>query len=134
MRFVRLNVVFNSQSSTIRSYLNWSVPVGIPESYQEHVELMFDLMALAYQVDMTRVFTFMLGRELNGRAYPEIGIPDSHHGVSHHRDDPDRLAQMARDQHIPRVSVSDTFLMSWRIRQMGMGRSLIIRYSCMARR
>ena len=71
-------------------------PVGIPESYQEHVELMFDLMALAYQVDMTRVFTFMLGRELNGRAYPEIGIPDSHHGVSHHRDDPDRLAQMAR--------------------------------------
>ena len=71
-------------------------PVGIPESYQEHVELMFDLMALAYQVDMTRVFTFMLGRELNGRAYPEIGIPDSHHGLSHHRDDPDRLAQMAR--------------------------------------
>ena len=71
-------------------------PVGIPESYQEHVELMFDLMALAYQVDMTRVFTFMLGRELNGRAYPEIGIPDSHHGLSHHRDDPDRLAQMAK--------------------------------------
>ena len=51
-------------------------PVGIPESYREHVELMFDLTALAYQVDMTRVFTFMLGRELNGRAYPEIGIPD----------------------------------------------------------
>ena len=71
-------------------------PVGIPESYQEHVELMFDLMALAYQVDMTRVFTFMLGRELNGRAYPEIGIPDSHHGLSHHRDDPEQLAQMAR--------------------------------------
>ena len=71
-------------------------PVGIPESYQEHVELMFDLMALAYQVDMTRVFTFMLGRELNGRAYPEIGIPDSHHGLSHHRDDPDRLSEMAK--------------------------------------
>ena len=71
-------------------------PVGIPESYQEHVELMFDLMALAYQVDMTRVFTFMLGRELNGRAYPEIGIPDSHHGLSHHRDDPEKLAQMAK--------------------------------------
>ena len=71
-------------------------PVGVPESYQEHVELMFDLMALAYQVDMTRVFTFMLGRELNGRAYPEIGIPDSHHGLSHHRDDPEKLAQMAK--------------------------------------
>ena len=71
-------------------------PVGIPDSYQEHVELMFDLMALAYQVDMTRVFTFMLGRELNGRAYPEIGIPDSHHGLSHHRDDPQKLAQLAK--------------------------------------
>ena len=71
-------------------------PVGMPESYQEHVELMFDLLSLAYQVDMTRVFTFMLGRELNGRAYPELGIPDSHHGLSHHRDDPTKLAQMAK--------------------------------------
>lgn len=71
-------------------------PVGIPESYQEHVELMFDLMALAYQVDMTRVFTFMLGRELNGRAYPEIGIPDSHHGLSHHQYNKTKLAQLAK--------------------------------------
>ncbi len=71
-------------------------PVGIPESYQEHVELMFELTSLAYQVDMTRVFTFMLGRELNGRAYPEIGIPDSHHGLSHHRYDPEKLAQLAK--------------------------------------
>ena len=71
-------------------------PVGIPESYQEHVELMFELMALAYQVDMTRVFTFMLGRELNGRAYPEIGIPDSHHGLSHHRYDTTKLSQLAK--------------------------------------
>ena len=71
-------------------------PVGIPESYREHGELMFDLTALAYQVDMTRVFTFMLGRELNGRAYPEIGIPDSHHGLSHHRYDPEKLAQLAK--------------------------------------
>ena len=71
-------------------------PVGIPESYREHVELMFDLTALAYQIDMTRVFTFMLGRELNGRAYPEIGIPDSHHGLSHHRYDPEKLAQLAK--------------------------------------
>ena len=71
-------------------------PVGIPESYQEHVKLMFDMLSLAYQVDLTRVFTFMLGRELNGRAYPELGIPDSHHGLSHHRDDPLKLAQLAK--------------------------------------
>mgnify|MGYP001358780935 CR=1 FL=1 len=71
------------------------LPIGIPESYEEHVKLMFDLTALAYQTDMTRVFTFMLGRELNGRAYPEAGIPDSHHGLSHHRYDPEKLAQLA---------------------------------------
>ena len=71
-------------------------PVGIPESYQEHVKLMLDMLSLAYQVDLTRVFTFMLGRELNGRAYPELGIPDSHHGLSHHRDDPLKLAQLAK--------------------------------------
>ncbi len=71
-------------------------PVGIPESYTEHVGLMFDLTALAWQADITRVFTFMLGRELNGRAYPEVGIPESHHGLSHHRNDPEKLAQLAR--------------------------------------
>ena len=71
-------------------------PVGIPDSYAEHVELMFDLADLAYQADITRVFTFMLGRELNGRAYPGIGIPDSHHGLSHHRDDPKKLAQLTK--------------------------------------
>ena len=57
---------------------------------------MFDLTALAYQADITRVFTFMLGRELNGRAYPHLGIPDSHHGLSHHRDDPQKLALLAK--------------------------------------
>ncbi len=71
-------------------------PVGIPESYSEHVGLMFDLTALAWQADITRVFTFMLGRELNGRAYPEVGIPESHHGISHHRYDPVKLAQLAK--------------------------------------
>ena len=71
-------------------------PVGIPDAYEEHVKLMFDLTALAYQADITRVFTFMLGRELNGRAYPDLGIPDSHHGLSHHRDDPEKLALLTK--------------------------------------
>ena len=71
-------------------------PVGIPDSYAEHVKLMFDLAALAYQADITRVFTFMLGRELNGRAYPEVGVSDSHHGISHHRNDPAKLAQLTK--------------------------------------
>ena len=70
-------------------------PAGIPDSYEDHVELMFDLLALAYQADVTRVFTFMLGRELGGRPYPQIGVPDPHHGISHHRNDPEKLAKLA---------------------------------------
>ncbi|MCG8428324.1 MAG: DUF1552 domain-containing protein [Chromatiales bacterium] len=63
-------------------------PSGIPATYEEHAKLMFDLQVLAYQTDLTRVITFMLGRELSGRTFAEIGVPDSHHPTSHHRDDP----------------------------------------------
>ena len=63
-------------------------PAGVPGSYEEHAKLMFDMQVLAYQTDLTRVITFMMGRELSGRTYAEIGVPDSHHPTSHHRDDP----------------------------------------------
>ncbi len=71
-------------------------PAGIPRAYEDHVALMFDLIALAYQADITRVFTFMLGRELGGRTYPQIGVPDPHHGLSHHRNDPEKLAKLSK--------------------------------------
>jgi hypothetical protein len=71
-------------------------PAGIPEAFGDHVKLMYDLQWLAYQADVTRVFTFMLGRELVGRAYPEIGVPEHHHGISHHRDDPELLAKLTK--------------------------------------
>lgn len=71
-------------------------PVGIPVSFQDHVRLMFDLQLLAYQSDITRVVTFMFGREFSGRAYPEIGMPDAHHPTSHHQNDPDKLAKLQR--------------------------------------
>ena len=71
-------------------------PTGIPEDFGEHAALMFDLQWLAYQADVTRVTTFMLGRELGGRSYPELGIPMNHHGLSHHRDDPENLANLAK--------------------------------------
>jgi hypothetical protein len=61
-------------------------PLGVPSDYAEHAKLMMDLLALAYQTDMTRVATFMLAREVSGRAYPEIGVSDSHHPLSHHQD------------------------------------------------
>ena len=63
-------------------------PAGIPASYDEHAKLMFDLQVLAYQTDLTRVITMMMGRELSGRTYNDIGVPDSHHPCSHHRHDP----------------------------------------------
>jgi hypothetical protein len=78
---------------------NLARPAGIPDSYEDHVKLMFDLVSLAYQADLTRVFTFMVGRELGGRTYPQIGVPDPHHGLSHHRSDPEKLAKLAKINH-----------------------------------
>jgi hypothetical protein len=63
------------------------MPVGVPDSYDDHVALMFDLMRIAYQADITRVATFMLGRELSNRTYPQAGVPEPHHAVSHHQND-----------------------------------------------
>src|SRR5262249_29812372 len=71
-------------------------PIGVPESYGEHAKLMFDLAALAFQADITRVFTLLLGREQTNRAYPFIGVPESHHSISHHQNDPVKLAKAAR--------------------------------------
>jgi hypothetical protein len=69
-------------------------PGGIPASFEEHVKLMFDLQVLAYQTDLTRVITFMLGRELSGRTFPELGVVESHHATSHHQNDPVKLANL----------------------------------------
>jgi hypothetical protein len=64
-------------------------PIGVPDSYQDHVSLMFDLMAVSYEADLTRVFTFMMAREASMKTYPEIGITEPHHTISHHREKPD---------------------------------------------
>jgi Protein of unknown function (DUF1552) len=71
-------------------------PDGIPDTFPEHAKLMFDLMALAYQADLTRIITFMLGREFNSRTYPELDIHDGHHSISHHQNDPVKLAQLVK--------------------------------------
>jgi hypothetical protein len=63
-------------------------PVGIPASFDEHTKLMLDLQLLAFQTDTTRVFSMILAREVSNRSYPQIGVPDQHHPVSHHRNDP----------------------------------------------
>jgi hypothetical protein len=71
-------------------------PAGVPETFEEHATLMFDMQLLAYQGDVTRVVTFMLGREFSGRTYPEIGVPDAHHPISHHQRDPVRMEKCAK--------------------------------------
>jgi hypothetical protein len=71
-------------------------PAGVPPSFEEHAKLMYDLQVLAYQTDLTRVITFMIGRELTGRPYPEIGVNDAHHPTSHHQNDPEKLAKLAK--------------------------------------
>jgi hypothetical protein len=71
-------------------------PMGIPERFDEHVTLMYDMQWLAFRADITRVTTFMLGRELNFRTYPEIGITEGHHGLSHHGDKAEQLARYAK--------------------------------------
>jgi hypothetical protein len=69
-------------------------PPGIPDDYAEHAKLLMDLLALAYQADLTRVSTFMLAKEVSNLAYPEIGVSDSHHPLSHHQDEPAKLERL----------------------------------------
>jgi hypothetical protein len=71
-------------------------PVGVPATFEEHAKLMFDLQALAYQSDLTRVITFMMGREISGRTFPQIGVHEAHHPTSHHTNDPEKLAKLAK--------------------------------------
>ena len=71
-------------------------PPGIPNTVREHAKLMFDLQALAYETDLTRVATFMIGREITGRTYAEIGVPDAHHPISHHQGDKEKIAKVAQ--------------------------------------
>ncbi len=71
-------------------------PVGVPAAYADHARLMFDLQVLALQGDVTRVITFQLARETSNRTYPEIGVSDPHHPLSHHGNDPEKIARMAK--------------------------------------
>jgi len=73
-----------------------TLPVGIPESFEEHLALMYELLTVACQADLTRVFTFMTDRELSQRTYPEIGVAEQHHTVSHHGNDPQNIQKVAR--------------------------------------
>ncbi|MEJ7594526.1 MAG: DUF1552 domain-containing protein [Planctomycetaceae bacterium] len=71
-------------------------PLGVPAAYADHAKLMFDLQLLAFQGDITRVTTFQLARETSNRTYPEIGVADPHHPLTHHGNDPEKIAKVAK--------------------------------------
>ena len=71
-------------------------PLGAPALWEDHVKLMFDLQALALQADITRIITFQLARETSTRTYPQIGLPEPHHPISHHSNNPEKLAKLAK--------------------------------------
>lgn len=73
-------------------------PAGIPASFEEHVRLLYDLQLLAFQSDITRVTTFMYGREQTGRPYPQIGVPEPHHPLTHHQADPVKMDKCCKIQ------------------------------------
>jgi hypothetical protein len=73
-------------------------PAGIPDNFDAHVRLLYDLQLLAYQSDITRVITFMYGREQTSRPYPQIGIPEAHHPLTHHQNNPEKMEKCARIQ------------------------------------
>jgi len=73
-------------------------PAGIPDTFEAHVRLLYDLQLLAFQADITRVTTFMYGREQTGRPYPQIGVPDPHHPITHHQADPVKMDKCCKIQ------------------------------------
>jgi hypothetical protein len=95
-------------------------PAGVPSSYADHARLMFDLQVLAFQGDVTRVITFQLARETSNRTYPEIGVPDPHHPLSHHGNDPAKVEKIAKINRF-HVSLFAEFLAKLQATQEGDG-------------
>ena len=76
-------------------------PSSVPEAFEDHAKLMMDLQVMAFQTDMTRVITFMLGRAGSNRSYRSIGVSDGHHSITHHQDDPVKIDNVAKiDAHL----------------------------------
>ena len=95
-------------------------PAGVPSAYADHARLMFDLQLLAFQGDVTRVITFQLARETSNRTYPEIGVPDPHHPLTHHGNDPRKIEKVARINRF-HVSLFAEFLAKLRATREGNG-------------
>ena len=96
VREVERRIQRAEQSASESPLSDLNRPTSVPDEWEEHVKLMFDLQVLALRADLTRVITFQMAREASTRTYPQIGVPEPHHPVSHHTDDPEKLAKLAK--------------------------------------
>jgi hypothetical protein len=96
VREIERRIQRTEQNNAARPLPTVEQPAGVPDAYDDHVEMLFDLLALAYQADVTRVSCFQMARELSGRTYPNIGVPEGHHTVSHHQLNPHNIAQYTK--------------------------------------
>jgi hypothetical protein len=87
--------ITRSENQNNASVTALDAPLGVPESFEEHAALMFDLLAVAYQADVTRVFTFMMAREASQRTYPQLDLTEPWHSLSHHGHNPEKMAKNA---------------------------------------
>ena len=94
-----------TESRAGRHALDGAARIEHSDRFAEHARIMMDLMTLAFQTDATRVVTLLLALEQSPRAYPEIGIPEAHHGLTHHQGDKEKIAKVTRDQLFPRETV-----------------------------
>jgi Protein of unknown function (DUF1552) len=85
-----------AEEQTIVEAPNMEQPQGVPPVFEDHLKLMLDLQLLAFQTDLTRVISFMIGKEQSARPYPQIGVPDAHHPLSHHNNHPDLIERMSK--------------------------------------
>jgi hypothetical protein len=95
-------------------------PAGVPTGFGEHAKLMYEMFLLAYQADLTRVVTFMTGHEFTGQTFPEAGVPDAHHAISHHQGNPASLAKLAKIDHY-KISLFANFIEKMRTTRDGDG-------------
>ena len=96
MREVERRIQRAEQSAADSPLSDLARPTSVPEVWEEHVKLMYDLQVLALRADLTRVITFQMAREASTRTYPQIGVPEPHHPTSHHVNDPEKLAKLAK--------------------------------------
>jgi hypothetical protein len=96
VRDVEMRLQKAEQQSDSSHFETVSQPLGTPESYDAASKLMFDLMFLAYQADVTRVVSFQVGRERSAQTYPWIGVPEAHHDMSHHGGNPEKMAKVTK--------------------------------------